>query len=190
MKEFNEQEIKWLEERKAVNIKSLQKDGYQKYKITISERAYITINNSAYNNYYLCTIHLDKVEDIEQYGYSVIELINNCIKLLKARLYHINKWAENVFYFNVENKEEIEKYLLFTGNNIDLVNFFNEKENGWYIAEYGQNGVIMRNDIIYDPYILTPVPNNYVVYRKKGNNRIYSKSLEEFNNLICNTTKG
>ena len=99
MKEFTEQDIKWLNKKNAVNI-SLIKDE-KKYKIEINPYAYIVISNSSFNNCYKCSICIMNLKEIEIYGSDMILLVKDCIKRLKIRMNNLNKNAEDVFSFKI-----------------------------------------------------------------------------------------
>ncbi|MBP5459926.1 MAG: hypothetical protein J6Y62_07180 [Clostridia bacterium] len=70
----------------------------------------------------------------------------------------------------MEKQEEIVSCMLFTGKNkLEALRFYG---GDWYITEDGPFGMAMRNDVIHDPYVLDPVPNDYVLYKVKGSDRV------------------
>lgn len=79
----------------------------------------------------------------------------------------------------MSSTNEITVWMTYTGKNaLEVLDFYGGE---WYIADRGEFGMVMRNDVIHNPYTMDPIPNGYILYKtKESGNRVKRMDPDKF----------
>lgn len=97
MKQFTEEDKKWLEKQGAQDIALYHTDGYCKYRIRLDNGLMVIFQNSAYyEDNFLCSIH-NKYFSVERKANTLITAYKMCISAFNYVKINIQKDEDTLF---------------------------------------------------------------------------------------------